>query len=97
MVLLIYILVALLFLIIGLMMHGFIQTNPSVKSVPKVLYGEDVDFPVIITVAFGWPILLIVGIIFGLGYLPILLGRYIGKKCNFIRNKKEFKEKINKK
>ena len=97
MILLIYILVALLILIIGLIIHGFIQTNPSVKNVSKVLYGNDAEVPVIVSVAFGWPILLIIGIIFGLGYLPILLGRYIGKKCNFIHNKKEFKEKINKK
>ena len=97
MILLIYILVALLILIIGLMIHGFVQTNPSVKNVLKPLEGDDVDVPIIIIFTVGWPILLIVGIIFGLGYLPILLGRYVGKKCNFIHNKKEFKEKINKK
>jgi len=94
--LLIYFLVSLLILIIGLIIHGFEQTNPSSENVSKVLYGNEDEVPIIVSVALGWPCLLVGGIILGLGYLPILLGRYIGKKCNYIRNKKEFKEKINK-
>ena len=84
-----YFSIACFLFVLCLFIYGLMKSSPS-----NSLDEDDLGGMIVVTML--WPIALAILIVGGISQLPIMLGKYVGKKAIKRKAKREFKETISK-
>ena len=75
----------------------FIYGEEKVLQPSKRVFDDECDLLLAFVSSVAWPIVLVMFLFYGIFQLPIMLGKYYGKKEKKSQAIKEFKETINQK